>query len=53
VTYGFINGITNSNGVIAATFKNAPSGTYVTTITDVSAAGLIWDGVTPVNSLVK
>jgi subtilisin len=53
VTYGHVNGVTNSNGVIAATFKNAPSGTYVTTVTGVSTAGLTWDGVTPANGVVK
>ena len=33
--------------------KNAPSGTYVTTVTDVVASGLVWDDVTPPNSFVK
>ncbi len=38
-----------------ATFKvaNAPSGTYTTIVTDVTAEGLTWDGITPENSFTK
>jgi subtilisin len=53
VIYGYVNGVTNNSGVIAAAFRNAPSGTYVTTVTNVSAPGLTWDGSTPANGLVK
>jgi len=46
-------GTTGTDGT--ATFKvaNAPSGTYITTVTHVTAAGLTWDGVTPENSFTK
>ena len=46
-------GTTNSNGDVGFTLKNAPSGTYTTTITNVIASGLTWDGITPPNSTVK
>jgi hypothetical protein len=33
--------------------KNTASGTYTTTIIDVVASGLTWDGTTPTNSYTK
>lgn len=44
---------TGSNGYVTFSLKNAPSGTYTTTITDVTASGLTWDGVTPSNVFTK
>lgn len=44
---------TGSDGYVTFSLKNAPSGTYTTTITDVTASGLTWDGVTPLNSTTK
>ena len=44
---------TGTGGTVTFTLKNFPSGAYTTTVTAVSAAGLIWDGVTPSNSLTK
>jgi len=46
-------GTTTSIGNIDFTLKNSPSGTYTTTITNVIASGLTWDGVTPPNSFTK
>jgi len=47
-------GTTSSTGYAGFTLKNAPSGTYTTTITGVSASGLTWDGATPTkNSFTK
>lgn len=46
-------GTTGSNGVVTFTLKNAPSGCYTTAVTDVTASGLAWDGVTPANSFCK
>ena len=51
--YKSVTGTTNSNGSVSFTVKNAPSGTYQSTVTGVSAAGLTWDLATPVNSFVK
>ena len=45
------DGTTGTDGTITLTLRNAPSGTYVTTIIDVVSVGLIWDNVTPVNEL--
>jgi len=44
---------TDSNGNANFSLKNAPSGTYTTTITSVVANGLTWDGVTPNNTFTK
>jgi hypothetical protein len=33
--------------------KKAPSGTYTTDVTDVTAGGLVWDGITPPNAFTK
>jgi hypothetical protein len=44
---------TGSAGTTSFSIRNTPSGTYTTTITGVSAAGLTWDGKTPPNSFTK
>jgi subtilisin len=51
--YATRTGTTGSSGAAAFTFNNAPSGTYVTTVNSVSAAGYAWDGKTPTNSYTK
>jgi len=38
---------TDTSGVAKFTVVNAPSGTYSTVVTDVTAAGYTWDGVFP------
>lgn len=38
---------TGTDGKVTFTLSNARKGTYTTTVTDVSADGLTWDGVTP------
>jgi len=40
-------GTTGTGGTVTFKLTNAPSGTYTTTVTDVTAEGLTWDGVTP------
>jgi subtilisin family serine protease len=44
---------TDTAGIAKFTVVNAPSGTYSTKITNVTAAGYIWDGVFPKNSYSK
>jgi len=44
---------TDTSGVAKFTVVNAPSGTYSTVVTDVTAAGYTWDGVFPENSYNK
>ncbi|MDK1022051.1 MAG: proprotein convertase P, partial [Candidatus Hydrogenedentes bacterium] len=44
---------TGAGGTVTFTLKNASSGCYTTTVTAVSAAGLAWDGLTPLNELCK
>ena len=46
-------GTTGTDGTVTFTLKNAPSGCYATTVTNVSATGLTWDGATPTNSFCK
>lgn len=46
-------GTTGTDGKAVFKANNAPSGTYVTTVTAVNATGLTWDGVTPTNEFVK
>jgi len=46
-------GTTSSTGDAGFTLKKAPSGTYTTTITNVIASGLTWDGLTPPNTFTK
>ena len=44
---------TGSSGTITFSLKNAASGCYTTTVTDVPANGLTWDGATPANEFCK
>jgi len=44
---------TDAAGRVTFKVTNAPSGSYVTTVTSVTAAGLMWDGTTPPNSYNK
>lgn len=44
---------TGPDGTVTFTLHNASSGTYSTVVTDVSAAGLEWDGVSPGNEFTK
>ena len=46
-------GTTGTDGTVTFTLKNAASGCYTTTVTDVTAAGLTWDGITPANDFDK
>ncbi len=50
---GSATGTTSSTGNAGFSLKNAASGTYTTTIIDVTASGLTWDGETPPNSFEK
>jgi PKD repeat protein len=45
--YKTASGTTGSDGGVTFSFNNAPSGTYTTTVTDVVADGLTWDGIQP------
>ncbi|KAG2473831.1 MAG: putative Aqualysin 1 [Nitrosopumilales archaeon] len=40
-------GTTGTDGTVTFSLKNAKSGCYTTTVTDVTASGLTWDGTTP------
>ncbi|MBN2513780.1 MAG: S8 family serine peptidase [Sedimentisphaerales bacterium] len=44
---------TDVNGRVTFNYNNAPPGTYTTVITDVTAADLTWDGITPPNVFTK
>jgi hypothetical protein len=44
---------TGSSGTVTFALNNAPLGTYTTTINNVYAAGLTWDGISPVNTFTK
>ena len=44
---------TGSDGTVTFSLKNARPGCYTTTITNVTASGLTWDGVTPANEFCK
>lgn len=46
-------GATNTFGTAIFTLYFVPAGTYSTTVTNVAAGGLSWDGVTPANSYAK
>jgi hypothetical protein len=46
-------GTTSAAGTASFRLNNAPAGTYSTTVTNVVAAGLTWDGATPSNSFTK
>jgi len=50
---GSYAGTTGTTGTVTFTRNNAPLGTYTTTVTAVTAAGLTWDNVTPLNSFTK
>ena len=51
--YGSGTGTTGTDGTVTFKATNAPSGTYSITVTNVTAEGLTWDGVTPDNSFEK
>jgi subtilase family serine protease len=42
-TYGTATGTTNTNGVASFVARNAPSGTYTTTVINDASSGLTWD----------
>ncbi|MCH8024589.1 MAG: S8 family serine peptidase [Candidatus Marinimicrobia bacterium] len=44
---------TGSDGTVTFSLKNARPGCYTTTVTNVTASGLTWDGVTPANEFCK
>jgi hypothetical protein len=44
---------TDASGQVVFKITNAPSGTYTTTVIDVTATGRTWDGITPPNSFNK
>jgi hypothetical protein len=46
-------GSTDSFGQVTFSIKNAGTGIYSTTVTDVTADGAVWDGITPANSFDK
>lgn len=46
-------GTTGTAGTVTFTYNNAPSGTYKTRVTDVTAVGFQWDGNTPPNIFTK
>jgi subtilisin family serine protease len=46
-------GTTGANGAVTFKVLNASSGCYSTAVTNVTAAGLTWDGTTPANSFCK
>ena len=46
-------GTTGTDGTVTFSLKNAQSGSYTTTVTDVTAAGLTWVGGTPANEFSK
>jgi len=51
--YASVSGTTGTNGTASFSFNSIPSGTYTTVVTAVSAAGLVWDGLTPANTFTK
>lgn len=50
---GSATGTTGTTGTVTFTYNNVPSGTYTTQVTDVTAAGMQWDGITPTNKFDK
>lgn len=46
-------GTTGTDGTVTFSLKNASSGCYTTDVTNVTAAGLTWNGATPANSFCK
>jgi hypothetical protein len=51
--FSSLSGTTDLSGAAVFKINNAPSGSYSITIIDVSAAGLIWDDITPDNNFTK
>ena len=51
--YNSYTGTTGTDGTVTFKLSNAPSGTYTTKVTGVTAGGLTWDGKTPENSYNK
>ena len=51
--YVSYTGTTGTDGTVTFKKNNAPSGTYTTTVTAVTAGELNWDGVTPEKSFTK
>ena len=47
------SGTTGADGSVTLQITNAPAGRYVTTVTGVVAAGLVWDRATPENEATK
>ena len=52
-SFGTKRGTTGPDGSVELKFTNAPAGCYDTVITDVTAAGLSWDGIYPDNGFAK
>lgn len=52
-TYQTLSATTQSNGIATAQLTNASAGCYTTNILGVTAQGLIWNGITPTNSICK
>ena len=48
-SWGPATGTTGTDGTVTFSLKNAPSGCYMTTVTDVTASGLTWDPNNPAN----
>jgi hypothetical protein len=51
--YASMTATTGTDGKVLFKLNNAPSGCYSTTVTNVTAQGLSWDGNTPTNSFCK
>jgi len=51
--YDSVTDTTEPNGIVTFKVANAPSGYYTTIVTDVTAEGLTWDGITPENGFPK
>ena len=51
--YRSATGTTGADGKVTFKVGNAPSGCYTTTVTNVTATGYTWDGVTPTNQFCK
>ena len=44
---------TGTDGTLTFSLKNTKSGCYETTVTNITADGLTWDGLTPANGFCK
>jgi subtilase family serine protease len=53
LTIDYGTGTTASDGTVSFTIRNAPVGTYTTTVTSITGTSLSWDGTTPANSYDK